>query len=64
MLKFVYDRKIDDFFVPNCYPIKDNFYDVVMCVGTFTFAHVKAHALDEFIRITKKNGFICFTINE
>ena len=27
MLKFVYDRKIDDFFVPNCYPIKDNFYD-------------------------------------
>ena len=43
---------------------KDNFYDVVMCVGTFTFAHVKAHALDEFIRITRKNGFICFTINE
>ena len=35
-----------------------------MCVGTFTFAHVKAHALDEFIRITKKNGYICFTINE
>ena len=27
MLKFVYDKKIDDFFVPNCYPIKDNFYD-------------------------------------
>ena len=30
---------------------EDNFYDVVMCVGTFTFAHVKAHALDEFVRI-------------
>ncbi|RPG98872.1 MAG: class I SAM-dependent methyltransferase [Candidatus Pelagibacter sp. TMED118] len=43
---------------------KDNFYDVVMCVGTFTFAHVKAHALDEFVRITKRNGLICFTINE
>ena len=42
----------------------DNFYDVVMCVGTFTFAHVKAHALYEFVRITKKNGLICFTINE
>ena len=27
MLKFTYDRKIDDFFVPNCYPIKDKFYD-------------------------------------
>jgi len=42
----------------------DNSYDVVMCVGTFTFGHVKPHALDEFIRITKHNGFICFTINE
>ena len=42
----------------------DNFYDVVMCVGTFTFAHVKAQAIDEFVRITKINGLICFTINE
>ena len=43
---------------------KDNFYDAVMCVGTFTFAHVKANALDEFVRITKNGGLICFTINE
>ena len=43
---------------------QDDFYDVVICVGTFTFAHVKAHALDEFVRITKRNGLICFTINE
>ena len=35
-----------------------------MCVGTFTFGHVKPNALDEFIRITKNEGFICFTINE
>ena len=42
----------------------DNSYDAVMCVGTFTFGHVKPHALDEFIRITKNKGFICFTINE
>ena len=42
----------------------DNFFDAVMCVGTFTFGHVKPPALDEFIRITKKNGLICFTINE
>ena len=44
--------------------IQDNFYDAVMCVGTFTFGHVKPQALDEFIRITKKGGLICFTINE
>ena len=35
-----------------------------MCVGTFTYAHVKPPALDEFVRITKNKGLICFTINE
>ena len=44
--------------------IQDNVYDAVMCVGTFTFGHVKPPALDEFIRITKDKGHICFTINE
>jgi SAM-dependent methyltransferase len=43
---------------------QDNIYDAVMCVGTFTFGHVKPPALDEFIRITKDKGLICFTINE
>ena len=43
---------------------KNNIYDVVMCVGTFTYGHVKPHALDEIIRITKNKGLICFTINE
>ena len=36
--------------------IKNDIYDVIMCVGTFTFGHVKPHALDEFIRISKKKG--------
>ena len=44
--------------------IEDNFYDAVMCVGTFTYAHVKPNSLDEFVRITKNKGLICFTINE
>ena len=35
-----------------------------MCVGTFTYGHVKPQTLDELIRITKNKGFICFTINE
>ena len=43
---------------------EDNSFESVMCVGTFTFGHVKPPALDEFIRITKNKGFICFTINE
>ena len=44
--------------------VGDNFYEAIMCVGTFTFGHVKPQALDEFVRITKKDGLICFTINE
>ena len=44
--------------------IDNNTYDAVMCVGTFTFGHVKPPALDEFVRITKNQGLICFTINE
>ena len=44
--------------------VKDDYYDAVMCVGTFTYAHVKPNALDEFVRITKNKGLICFTINE
>jgi len=44
--------------------IENNIYDVVVCVGTFTFGHVRPPALEEFVRITKNNGLLCFTINE
>ena len=43
---------------------ESNTYDAILCVGTFTFGHVKPPALDEFLRITKDKGHICFTINE
>ena len=43
---------------------KNNKFDVIVCVGTFTYGHVRAHALNEFIRIIKNKGLICFTINE
>ena len=39
-------------------------FDVVMCVGTFTYGHVKPRALDELIRIISNKGLICFSINE
>ena len=42
----------------------NNNFDAIICVGTFTYGHVKAHALNEFIRITKNSGIICFTVNE
>ncbi len=43
---------------------RDNFFGAITCVGTFTYGHVKSYVLDEFVRILKKNGLICFTINE
>ena len=43
---------------------KSNIYDAVVCVGTFTFGHVKPPALDELIRVVKNKGLICFTVNE
>ena len=42
----------------------DSTYAGILCVGTFTYGHVKPQALDEFIRITADKGLICFTINE
>jgi len=43
---------------------KDNSYDAIICVGTFTFAHVGPEAFDELVRVTKPGGHICFTIRE
>jgi len=57
-------KKIEKIDLNKLLKFKDNTYDVVMCVGTFTYGHVKTQALDELIRIIKNNGLICFTINE
>ena len=45
-------------------PFENDTYDAVFCVGVFTHGHVNSNGLDELIRITKKDGFIIFTINE
>ena len=57
-------KKIEKIDLNKPLKFKDNIYDVVMCVGTFTYGHVKPKALDELIRITKNRSLICFTINE
>ena len=43
--------------------LKDNTYDAITCVGTFTYGHVHPPALDEMTRICKNGGNISFTIN-
>jgi len=57
-------KKIEKIDLNKLLKFKDNIYDVLMCVGTFTYGHVKPKALDELIRITRNGGLICFTINE
>ena len=44
-------KKIEQIDLNKPLNIKNNFYDAVLCVGTFTFGHVKPPALDELIRI-------------
>ena len=43
---------------------EDDNFDAIICVGTFTYGHVKAQSLNEFIRVIKQQGLICFTVNE
>ena len=59
-----YYKKLTQIDLNKSLKIKDNTYDAIMCVGTFTYGHVKPNALDEFIRICKNKSLICFTINE
>lgn len=44
--------------------IEDNTYDAVVCVGTFTYGHVRSEAFDELVRITNPKGVVCFTVRE
>tara|TARA_Y100000590_G_C15537680_1_gene945669 strand:- start:261 stop:887 length:627 start_codon:yes stop_codon:yes gene_type:complete len=57
-------RKVEKIDLNKPLKIKAELFDVVMCVGTFTYGHVKPKALDELIRITNNRGLICFSINE
>ena len=59
-----YYKKLEQADLNKTINTNDNTYGAVLCVGTFTYGHVKPNALDEFIRITKNKGLICFTINE
>jgi predicted TPR repeat methyltransferase len=44
--------------------VDDNTYDATICVGTFTYAHVGGEGFHELLRVTKPNGYVCFTIRD
>lgn len=44
--------------------VPKNAYDASVCVGTFTYAHVGPQGFDELVRITKPDGYVCFTVRD
>lgn len=42
----------------------DKYFDAVICVGTFTPGHAPAESLRELVRITKKGGYIVYSIRK
>ena len=42
----------------------DGSFDAIICAGTFTCGHVGPKALNEMVRITKNEGYICFTVRK
>ena len=57
-------QKIDKIDLNKPLKFKTDMFDAVMCVGTFTYGHVKPKALHELIRIINNCWLICFSINE
>jgi ubiquinone/menaquinone biosynthesis C-methylase UbiE len=39
-------------------------FDAVTCIGTFTSTHVKPGALHELVRVTRRDGFLVFTVRD
>lgn len=44
--------------------VPKNTYDASVCVGTFTYAHVGPQGFDELVRITRPEGYVCFTVRD
>lgn len=43
-------------------PFEDNSYDGCLCVGTLTYGHVPASAIDELVRVVKPGGLFVYTL--
>lgn len=42
----------------------DSSYDIVTCVGVFSFGHVFPDACDELLRVLRAGGFLIIAVNE
>lgn len=67
MLNVAKKRNIYSEFIQGYLPKSDfpsNCFDAVICVGTFTPGHAPAESLRELVRITKKGGYIVYSIRK
>ncbi|NOQ34738.1 MAG: methyltransferase domain-containing protein [Methylococcaceae bacterium] len=42
----------------------DDYFKVVISAGVFTTGHAPANSLDELVRVTQKNGYLIFSVND
>ncbi len=67
MLNVAKKRNIYSDFIQGYLPdsgLASDYFDAVICVGTFTPGHAPAESLRELVRITKKGGYIVYSIRK
>ena len=67
MLNVAKKRNIYSEFIQGSLPdsgLPANYFDAIICVGTFTPGHAPAESLQELVRITKKGGYIIYSVRK
>lgn len=67
MLRMAKKRNIYSEFIEGYLPdsgLPSNCFDAIICVGTFTPGHAPAESLRELVRITKKGGYIVYSVRK
>jgi ubiquinone/menaquinone biosynthesis C-methylase UbiE len=67
MLNVAKKRNIYSEFIQGSLPdsgLPSNYFDAIICVGTFTPGHAPAESLRELVRITKQGGYIVYSVRK
>lgn len=67
MLNVAKKRNIYSDFIQGSLPdsnLAADYFDATICVGTFTPGHAPAESLQELVRITKKGGYIVYSVRK
>ncbi|NEP45653.1 MAG: class I SAM-dependent methyltransferase [Okeania sp. SIO2H7] len=67
MLNVAKKRNIYSDFIQGYLPdsgIVSDFFDAIICVGTFIPGHAPAESIRELVRVTKKGGYIVYSVRK